>query len=452
MKIDSFDDTLVCENEDLQTILSYFKENRRMPEYIEKFVLKIIIEKTSGKNVDLETVDEYLSKLPLSFVQKSLQDIKTMFTLNNKVSYKQNYLSYLLYYLPGNIFKVWKPLLDLQLKSALKPMMRILDVGTGPGSVPLGILEYYKAIAESYPKITFRLSFVLIEGEQEFLNIANKLIKMIDAILPVNLSVEIESAICKKVEIENDYATLGKFDLISMSNFLTVNENENLNQRNAVSIVELFKDNLKNDGSLVIIEPGKKASCIALKKVRNELLHKKSFNIFSPCIGIWEEKITYDCMCFNMVRCFWELPQIYQYLINKGLNKDDWSNVPFNYLVLRKDDLKKYSLIKNSYSYTKLLNIKEKIGQTVNIIARLRTVIDKGEFLSFSLCDGSCAFSEDDNKAIWVTILKEQLKQNGIIIPLISAEKITLKKVFVRMKRGTINLEINNDSRIIIEY
>jgi ribosomal protein RSM22 (predicted rRNA methylase) len=452
MKVDSFDNTLICENEDLQTVLSYFKENRRMPEYIEKFVLKIIFIKIFGESIELETADEYLERLPLSFAQKTLRDIKTMFTRNKKVLYKQNYLSYLLYYLPGNVFKVWKPLLDLQLKSALKPQMRILDIGTGPGSVPLGIIEYYKTLAESFPEMTLSLSFVFIEGEQEFLNIADELIKMMENILPLNLTVTVESAICEKVEAESDFIALSKFDLITMSNFLTANENENENQKNAVSIVNLFKDNLENDGSLIIIEPGKKASCIALKKIRNELFQKKVFNIFSPCIGIWEEKITYDCICFNMVRSFWKLPRIYQYLISNGLSKDDWSNVPFNYLVLRKDNLKKYSLTKNSQSYTKLINLNEKIGRTVNIIARLRTVIDKGEILSFSLCDGSCSFSEDDSKAIWVNVFKEQLKQNGIIIPLISAEKITMKKVFVKLNHVTINLELNNDSRIIIEY
>ncbi len=450
MKVDSFDNTLVFENNDLQTVLLYFKENRRMPEYIERAMLRVILEKTTRNDMELETVDEYFSRLPLSFVQKTITDITILFSRNIEVSYKQNYLSYLLYYLPGNIFKVWKPLLDLQLKSALKPQMRILDIGTGPGSVPIGIIEYYKSLAESFSDITFSLSFTLIESEREFIDIAIKMINKITNYLPQNLMIVVESTLCEKVGLENDFEAIGKFDLITMSNFLTENEGEN--QLNGVSIINKFKSNTKNDGSLIIIEPGKKVSGIALKKIRNEVFQKRIFNIFSPCIGIWEDKTTYDCMCFNMVRCYWEVPNIYRYLISKGLSKAKRVDVPFSYLVLRQDNLKKYSIIKSTQHFTRLIDLKGKNGQNVNIIAIIRTVIYNGERVSFSLCDGSCSFSEDDSKAIWVNVSNEQLNRMGISIPLISAEKITLKKVSVKLNHERINLEIDNNSRITIDY
>lgn len=452
MKIDSFDNTLVFEKEDLQTVLSYFKDSRKLPEYLEKSVLQVILHKIGQGNTELKSLEEYLEFLPLSFVGKTVENIKVMFAGTNKVSYKQNHLSYLLYYFPGNVFKVWKPLLDLQLKSALRPQMRILDIGTGPGSAPIGIVEYYKALAESFPKLSFRLNFVLIECELDFLNIAKELIEKLREYLPENLTVTIESTILEKVRVESDFSSLGKFDLITMSNFLTANENENENQENGAAIINRFKCNIKNDGAFTIIEPGMEKSCIALKRIRNKIIQEGYFNIFSPCVGIWKEKDEYDCACFNMVRCYWSVPKIYQFLISKGLNKADRVNVPFNYLIFRKDKLRKYFPIKNAQHFTKLTDLKEVIGQKVNIIAVIRTAIYKGDNLGLSLCDGSCSFLADDSNAIWFNIANAQIVKNGINIPLISGEKITLKKVTVKLKHNRINLEFGNDSRVTIEY
>lgn len=452
MKIDSFDNTLVFEKEDLQTVLSYFKDNRKLPEYLEKSVLQVILHKIGQGNIELESLEKYLECLPLSFVQRTVEDIRTMFAGTKKVSYKQNHLSYLLYYFPGNVFKVWKPILDLQLKSALKPQIRILDIGTGPGSVPVGIMEYYKTLAESFPELSFSLNFVLIECEVEFLDIAKELIERLREHLPDNLIVKVESTILEKVQAESDFSSIGKFDLITMSNFLTANENENENQDNGAAIINRLKYNIKNDGALIVIEPGMKKSCMALKKIRNEIIQEGEFNIFSPCVGIWEEKNEYDCKCFNMVRCYWNVPKIYQFLIRKGLSKADWGTVPFNYLVLRLDKLRKYSPIKNTQYFTRLTDLREVAGQMVNIIALIRTVIYKGDNIGLSLCDGSCSFLPDDSNAIWVNISNAQFEKNGINIPLISGEKITLKKVTVKLKHNKINLEFGNDSRITIDY
>jgi len=195
-----------------------------------------------------------------------------------------------------------------------------------------------------------------------------------------------------------------------------------------------------------------KKSCIALKRIRNEIIQEGDFNIFSPCVGIWDEKNEYDCTCFNMVRCYWNVPKIYQFLIKKGLSKADWGTVPFNYLVLRKDKLRKYSPIKNTQHFTRLTDLKEINGQTVNIIALIRTVIYKGDNIALSLCDGSCSFLPDDSNAIWVNVSQEQFEKEGINIPLISGEKITLKKVNVKVKHNKINLQFGNDSRVAIDY
>jgi SAM-dependent methyltransferase len=449
MKVDCYDNTMICEDPDLQDVFIYFKNDRIIPDYIEKAILKTIHSKLLSQFDESGTVYEYLEKLPLDFVKKTIKDINTIFSNNGNVSYKGRHLSYLMYYMPGNIYKVWKPLMDLQFRNALKPKMRILDVGTGPGSVPIGIIEYYKALAEKFPEISFGLSLTLIECEQEFLDIALSMIHNIEALLPPNMEVAIKSTVCKKIEPGFNLDLIDQFDMITMSNFLSVNEGEN--QKNSIQIIKQLKEVLRDDGSIIIIEPGNSENCIALKKARNKLSNQKTLNIFSPCIGIWEEKYSYDCSCFNMVRCYWQIPIIYKFLIKHGLDKAKRIDVPFNYLVLRKDNLKKYPLNKNQQHYTKLVDLTQKIGQTVNIIALIRTVIYKGNSLHFALCDGSCSFS-DDSESVWIYTTREKLEKCGIAAPLISAERIKLKKVLVKSQYKNIVLEINDKTSIEIEY
>jgi SAM-dependent methyltransferase len=448
MRIDDFDHTLVCDNKDKQTILEYFKNYRVLPEYIEIAILKIIIEELKIDLDGYQSVNDLLMLLPNSFTTSIIKDINSMFTQHSKAEYSNRHLSYLLYYLPANVFKIWKPLLDLQLKNILKPHVRILDIGTGPGSIPIGIIEYYRSLAESFPEISFSVSFTLIESEEKFLKIASKIIKAAKDINTNNLMINVESLLCKKIDPDSKFGTLGKYDLITMSNFLNGNEGDNFS--NAVEIINQFKAFLEEDGALIIIEPGDELSSRSLKKIRNKVVNN-TLNVFSPCIGIWEDKDKYNCQCFSMVRCFWERPLIYEYLATNGLSKAKRIDIPFNYVVLRTDKMMKYDIVRNSQHFVKLANLKDYRNQRVNIIALIRTVIKGDNYVNISLCDGSCEFS-DDNKAIWVSISEEQLRYFGINIPLIAAEKITLRKVLVTLVGEKISLRVDISTRITIDY
>ena len=449
MRIDEFDHTLVCDAEDLQSVLSYFKDYRVLPDYIECTILEIILKQLNFVVHDTKTIDDYFQLIPDEIVEDFIYNINSMFSTRQKADYTNRHLSYLLYYLPANVFKVWKPLLDLLIGGLLKPTMNILDVGTGPGSIPIGIIEFYRLLANSFPKITFSLSFTLIDAEKKFLQIAEEMINSIKEVNTLNLCVEINKSIHKKLDANNLYTDDNNFDLITMSNFLNIKEGSNY--ENALAVIDSLKKLLKIDGSIIIIEPGDEICSRSLKGIRNEVVNSNMLSVYSPCVGIWEEKNRYDCQCFSMVRCFWEVPRIYKILISKGLGKAGRIDIPFNYIVLRRDKRKKYDVFRNAQHYIKLADLKQRTGNKVNIKAIIRTVIIQGKNINISLCDGSCGFSVD-SKAVWVNTSEEQLKSFGISIPFIAAERITLKKVLVKQVGEKIVLTIDKDTRIAIDY
>ena len=221
MRVDILDNTIICEEDDLQKSLNYIDENRELPIEIEKAILYVILEELGLEYDDSLSFEDNLNALPKDFLKEIIWDINTMFKINDIIDYRHYYLPYVMYYLPVNVFKIWKPLLDLHINSILKKDARILDVGTGPGSVPLGIIEFYKKLAIIYKEVEFSLEFVLIDAQENFLRIASKIIQSIKRYLPTNLKVNINHIICTQVRAGEKY-NLGKFDYITMSNFFAI--------------------------------------------------------------------------------------------------------------------------------------------------------------------------------------------------------------------------------------
>lgn len=449
MKVDAFDNTLICENDDLQTSLNYINENRQLPDEIEKSIIKIIYSELGLQCNNKLEIEKQLELLPKKFIEKTVCDINHMFSDDKLIDYTKYHLSYLMYYLPVNTFKIWKPLIDLHINSCLKRNIKILDIGTGPGSIPLGIIEFYKSLAVSEPNIEFSLDFDLIDSEKSFLELAKKMIVMSGNDIPLNLTINVEETIYSKVTSQYDHSKLGEFDIITMSNFLT--KNEKRNSEYSYNIVSNFKRNLKEDGAIIIIEPADEGNCTVLKLLRNRLINDKKYNLYSPCVGIWEEKDSYNCSCFGMVRSYWEVPEIFNFLKKQGLSKQLRQDIPFNYIVLRIDGLKKYEIINNPQHFTKLSALAECVNNTVNVIAFIRTTIYKRDEVRLALCDGSCSF-EGKYEGVWVTLSNDQLIKLGIDVKVVAGERVKLMKVNVLSTSDGISLGLTPKSKITIEY
>lgn len=451
MIVDKLDGCLVMEENDLQCTLLEFSNNRITPEYIERGILKFIFQKNSIQYDSACCIEDMLSCLSDEILRKIIHDVKAMFFSGNKIDYKNFHDSYLFYYLEANIFKVWKPLLDLQISNLLKKDLMVLDIGSGPGSIPIGVIEFYKLLSDKYPEISFNIIIDIIEAEENFIEIAEHMIQEAISETTANLNVVLRNRVHQVLDDQFDYSILDTYDLITMSNFLTVNERENV-RRGAFILTQLSRI-LQDDGSIIVIEPGDVANGKMLKNIRNVVTDSSNINVYSPCSGVWEEKNKYKCNCYSPTRTYWELPRLHEFLYLKGLNKAGREQLPFQYVVYRLDGLTKYSIVRNKEHFIQLKDLSKHINEKVNVKANIRSVIERRNSNQWAvlLCDGSCTF-EKIYSEIKAVMQKEFLKVMGLTLPVIAGERLTLKNVQVKSTKYGIELDVSNGSKIDIEY
>ncbi|WP_113674319.1 hypothetical protein [Vallitalea guaymasensis] len=451
MIVDKYDGCLVMEENDLQCTLSEFKNNRSTPEYIERGILKFIFHKNNIPYNSECSFEDLLTCLPDEVLNNITTGVKAMFFSGNKIDYKSFHDSYLFYYLEANIFKIWKPMLDLQLNNLLKKDLVILDIGTGPGSIPVGVIEFYKLLSVKYPEIHFSIVIDIIEAEYKFLEIAEYMISEVISLTTPNLKVNLRKRVHQILDDEFDYSGMDTYDLITMSNFLTVNERDNV--KRGASILAQLSGILKDDGSIIVIEPGDLVNGKMLKNIRNEITNSSNMNVYSPCSGVWEKKKNFSCNCYSPTRTYWETPRLHRFLYQKGINKAGREQLPFQYVVYRLDGLTKYYVVRNKQHYIQLKDLSKHINEKVNVKANIRSVIERRKSNQWAvlLCDGSCIFDKRDSE-IKAVMQKTFLIEMGLIFPVITGERLTLKNVRVKSTKYGLELKISKDSKIDIEY
>ncbi|GFR36221.1 methyltransferase domain-containing protein [Thermobrachium celere] len=321
------------------------------------------------------------------------------------------------------------PLIDLAVSSQLKTNFKILDIGTGPGSLPVGVLELYKVLAEKFSKEEFNIDIYLIDSQKKFLEYAIFILTKLKEHLPKNLNIRIYSKVCdvdSKANFINDF----KFDIISMSNF--INHFEHNMDFNSFEFLSKLKNNLVDDGSIIVIEPGSEDECREMKLLRNRLVNEGIYNLFSPCLSIWDERKNMNCSCFTTYSMPIKKPELIRFLHQSGLNKNKYKEyVAFNYMVLRTDGLFKYPVCKNKQSYYTIREVVEG-GFDEDKRYNIKGIVKKKSYRynSFSICDGSIS-----DREYWIRLennVEDEVKE--LFNRLNMGELVNLKKVQYKNK------------------
>ncbi len=240
--------------------------------------------------------------------------------------------AYVRYFLPANIYKIHIPLTELSLhpKNLLsKERLRILDIGAGPGTSLLGVMEFFGRRAQK-PS----LEFTAVDEVSENLREAEALFQEYRNEHHVNASLHIVKSTAERLEHHLE----GEFDIIVLSNVL--NElfpgDAEKTAKRAEVLKNVLNRHLGPGGSCVIIEPALRETSREMAEVVCHLL-AKGFTIYAPCPEAAFRAVLENPRDWYHEDVPWDPPALIREIDKLiGLRKDA---LKFSYAVLRKDGL-----------------------------------------------------------------------------------------------------------------
>jgi len=245
--------------------------------------------------------------------------------------------AYLAYYFPVNVAKVLSLLAEMPEPaiSAHSLGLRVLDMGSGPGTGALAVLDW----SRTCPSLSnMKLTVTAVDASQAALHEAGQLweayrsITHIDAASLVTVQANAERAGFWKTS----HCASQSYDLIIVANMLNeIFRNRADPTRSRVAFVRRLLDLLDDHGTLMIIEPALRETSRALHLVRDAVLAAGGCNVYSPCLH--EQPcpalVNKDDWCHE--ERMWCPPRLVGMLDRQvGFIKD---SLKFSYLLLRKD-------------------------------------------------------------------------------------------------------------------
>ncbi|MBI3600934.1 MAG: hypothetical protein HY097_09900 [Nitrospinae bacterium] len=320
----------------------------------------------ADKNILEDVLLEYIYGSParlkppgLNIMASNVARLSGLFT-KGRESLPKSYLkdknlrsAYILYFLPSNLYKIHLPLKELSLhpeKPLLKERLKILDIGSGPGTVVLGVMDFFTRQAS--PPF---LEFTAVDAVEGNLRDAGELFKLYK-----DKSLASASLKTGRLNIENpETIPEGHFDIIIVSNLLNELFYDDAIAKRVDILIKLMSQTMSEDGSCIIIEPALWETSREMLEVRDGLL-KQGLNIYphtqkapnhyknpSPSrvgVGVYSPCLICE-PCPALINpndwCHEDMPWTPPPLIKEidkltGLRKD---SLKFSYLVLRKDNL-----------------------------------------------------------------------------------------------------------------
>ncbi|MEK6744743.1 MAG: small ribosomal subunit Rsm22 family protein [Nitrospirota bacterium] len=238
--------------------------------------------------------------------------------------------AYLAYFLPPNLAKIHVPLRELCLHPAdllKKDRLKVLDLGSGPGTSVLGIREFFRLRGSGQ-----HLEFTAVDQVGENLKEAEALFREAGGGADDRATLTTVRSGIKAIADRSG----GPFDIIVLSNVLNeifLRETDRIRKRTEL-VRNIMARLLATNGSCIIIEPALQETSRDLLMVRDAIVDGGS-QVYAPCLvqGRCPALVNPRDWCHEDRH--WDPPGAVRELDEAtGLRKD---SLKFSYLILRKD-------------------------------------------------------------------------------------------------------------------
>ena len=244
---------------------------------------------------------------------------------------------YAAYFLPVNFAKIQILLSELPNDWADRSAISVLDIGAGPGTASLAVLDWLSGRPRVNPTV---LNVTALDHSKSALMEATRLWNNYGPgtlVGPAKLTTSVEQIeTIGRQDLSQITRKQAPYDLIIIANCLNeLFQDSADSDAQRATLLERVLSVLKPDGTLMVVEPALRSTARALHQVRDRLLAQGLCTVYSPCL---HEKpcpalIKVDDWCHE--ERAWDPPEwISAFDRDVGLIKDA---LKFSYVLLRKD-------------------------------------------------------------------------------------------------------------------
>ncbi len=228
----------------------------------------------------------------LKFFSQGAKTLSELFT-SEREDLSPNYLNdkklragYLFYFLPLNFGKAQSVLQKLPPSFYKKNKWKILDLGCGPGTFSLALVDYLIQLGKGKNE---RLEIDILSLDQNYhvlkdaLFLHEELAKFLRS-KGYSIRISLNSRTFDLRRGKPDTLLKNEqYDLIVASHFM--NEWKHSKGEEKVRFLEkIYQRHLSSEGFLVLIDPALQKPSRELQEIRDIILEKKSLYLFSPCL------------------------------------------------------------------------------------------------------------------------------------------------------------------------
>ena len=355
-----------------------------------------------------------------------------------RISYKKGYsvLGYLAYQALVYILQAEHILFELALAGLLKKSMRILDLGTGPGIVPLAIVDFLGRIGGCTADI------YSVEQSEEFIEAFRFLA---GTKVPGGDSITIHPPLQSDLSTVPPYDLPPSLDLIVFQNVL--NEMTGLTVPEKGGLVRECAKALSSDGSIILVEPADMVNSMDLRRVAHNAAGEGLF-IHAPCRFLWGTRCNPE-QCWSFVK----KPPIRQTSLMEMLSRGDEgfryrnTDIKYSYSLLRKGPPPPIrGLPLSPRRYARLSMLERHINRKINVAAVVMSgnLGDRRTYV-YRICDGTT------KRPVYAVLLAYHRSiENKELLSLPYGSIATFTSVLVRFnpKYKAYNLLVTRDSRV----
>lgn len=190
---------------------------------------------------------------------------------------------YVLAYMLMNFYKLWLPLWEILQQGKLKPNVRVLELGPGPGTATLALLSFYCMLALDNRETQFSIDYVAVEREADFVRAADSMVNHFIAGHPCQQNLHINFQLRRQSFEEffaSGYGDERGYDLVLESNAL--NDHENVSEDAHLNVAREMLYALQAGGHAVFIEPRGRVNCTRLQKFFDDMMVEGVAMLLAP--------------------------------------------------------------------------------------------------------------------------------------------------------------------------